>query len=270
MRTHNFSLKHTLECGQIFRCYQADGFYYVVTADKVLKLKQEGNELSWSSNSEEVNDGFVKKFFRLDEDYDTIIKEISRDKHVSDIVKRYSGLRLIRQEPFECLISYICSAASNIPKIRKNLDCLATQLGKRISYDNREFYSFPARLEDINKISECGVGFRKRYIYEASKAVRQDRNYFNELRKLDYEEAKIELKKLPGVGDKVADCVLLFSLDFLEAFPVDTWIRRAMTERYFNNKRTSDDKIRAFAKDRFGKYAGYAQQFLYHDKRKKK
>lgn len=267
LKAKNFNLAHTLECGQIFRYEPIDGFYYVVTGDKVLKLKQQGNDLFYSSNSDEVDDKFIMRFFRLDDDYDKIIEAISKDSNVAAAVKKYSGLRLIRQEPFECLISYICSAASNIPRIKKNIEAIAERFGEKIDYDRKTFYSFPEKLGDAEKIGCCGVGFRKEYIHKTAEIINKDKAYFAKLKKLSYEEAKAELKKLPGVADKVADCVLLFSLGFDEAFPVDTWVRKTMRELYFNNKNVSDSEIRAFAKEHFGKYAGYAQQFLFYSRR---
>jgi N-glycosylase/DNA lyase len=268
IKTKNFSLKHTLECGQIFRYDLINGFYYVVAGDNVIKLKQKGDYLFFSSNSAAVDKTFIKRFFRLDDNYDKIIKEINKDKHINAAIKKHYGLRLIRQEPFECLMSYICSAASNIPKIKKNLDSLAKCFGKKIVYDGREFYPFPRGFNSLKRIAGCGVGFRKSYIYDTARIINSNKDYFNKLKRLSYEEAKAELKKLPGVADKVADCVLLFSFGFLQAFPVDTWVRKAITQLYFANKKTSDSKIKEFAALHFGSCAGYAQQFLFYNKRK--
>lgn len=266
--TKNFSLKHTLECGQIFRYDLVNGYYFVVSGDKIIKLRQKGNKLLYDSNSEQVNDEFIKDFFRLNEDYEEIIKEISKDKYVKEAIKRVQGLRLIRQEPFECLISYMCSAVSNIPRIKKNVNDLAKCAGKKVVFENYESYAFPEpKTLKEEAVKKCKLGFRAERVYEALNNV--DYGFFKKLRTMSYEEAKRELIKLKGVGEKVADCVLLFSLGFDEAFPVDTWIRKAMTKNYFKNKATTDKEIRKLAAKKFKKHAGYAQQFLFYDARNK-
>jgi len=261
----NFSLKHTLECGQFFRHEPLTCSYFIAAGDKIIKLRQEGSRLFYSSNSEKVNSKFIRKFFRLDEDYEKIIREISKDVHVKKAVKRFRGLRLIRQEPFECLISYMCSAASSIPRIKKNINELAKCAGKKAVFDGFEAYAFPEPKQLCRKdVSKCGLGFRAGRIYEAMNSL--SREYLEKIRNMKYPEAKKELMKISGVGEKIADCVLLFSMDFPEAFPVDTWVRKTMIKKYFR-KKVSDKKIREKAKEKFGKYAGYAQQFLFHSAR---
>jgi len=265
MRIKNFSLKHTLECGQLFRYEKKNGYYFLVVKDKIIKLKQKGNILLFEGASSK----FIKHYFALDEDYEKIIEELKKDKFVAEAIKKYYGLRICRQDPWECLISYICSSASNIPKIRKNINNLAKNFGKKIKLGSYISYSFPLKneIKSLCKIKSCGCGFRSNYIFETARIV--DEKWLKKLKKLSYEKAKKELMKLPGVGEKIADCVLLFSLGFREAFPVDVWIKRVMEELYFNGRKTSEKKIREFAMKKFGNNAGYAQQFLYHYRRNK-
>lgn len=260
IKIKNFDLKHTLECGQLFRYEKKDNYYYLISRDKVIRLKQEKNILFF----EGADRKFIKNYFALDEDYDKIIDELKKDRHVAKAISSYKGLRIVRQDPWETLISYICSAAANIPKIQKNVNNLGEAFGKKIRLGDYSTYSFPKKeeIKELCTIKECGCGFRSRYIFETSRKA--DERWLNSLKKMKYEDAKKELTKLPGVGEKIADCVLLFSLGFGEAFPVDVWIKRVMERLYFNNKTTSEKKIREFAKKKWGNYAGYAQQFLYH------
>lgn len=265
IKTKDFDLKHTLECGQLFRCEKKDGFHYLNARDKLIKLKQEGNELFFEGASEE----FIKNYFALDENYKKIISELKKDKFVASAIKKYPGLRICRQDPWECLFSFILSSASNIPKIKRNIEELSKCFGKKIKLGSYESYSFPEKgeIKELCTIKKCGCGFRSKYVYETASTA--DEKWLNSLRKLNYKDAKKELIKLKGVGEKVADCILLFSLGFGEAFPVDVWIKRVMEELYFNKKKTSDKKIREFAQKKWGKYAGYAQEFLYHYRRNK-
>jgi len=260
IKTKNFDLKHTLECGQLFRQYKKDGFYFLNVKDKLIRLRQEKSFLHFEGASRK----FIENYFALDEDYEKTINELKKDRHVAKAIEKYNGLRICRQDPWECLISYICSAASNIPKIQRNVNNLGKEFGRKIKLKGRVSYSFPEKSEikSLCKINRCGCGFRSKYIFETAKRI--DKKWLNSLRKKKYENAKKELMKLPGVGEKIADCVLLFSLGFGEAFPVDVWIKRVMEKLYFNNRKTSEKKVREFAQKKWGKNAGYAQQFLYH------
>jgi N-glycosylase/DNA lyase len=246
----------------LFRCSKKDDGYCLIAGDKIIKLKQEGNVLFFEGCSRK----FINNYLALEEDYGRIIKSLQKDKFVAEAIKRYRGLRICRQDPWECLISFICSSASNIPKIQKNISKLAQSFGRKIK---NKAHAFPTRdeIKSLRTIRSCGCGFRSPYIFEAAKKA--DEKWLNSLRKLPYETAKKELMKLNGVGEKVADCVLLFSLGFGEAFPVDVWVKRVMEELYFNNKKTSEKKIREFARKKWGKHAGYAQEFLYHYRRNK-
>ena len=266
LKVQDFNLKYTLECGQFFRFKESDGHYYVNTKDKFFKIKQEGDTLYYKGN---IDEKFLIHFFRLDEDYKKIISNISKDKFIRLAVKKYPGLRLIRQDPYECTISYICSSASNIPKIQKNIALLSEHFGKEMNHDGICTHAFPKPgcINDLSKIKASSTGFRARYIYEANKMLTS--KFLKKLEKLPYDGAKKELVTIPGIGDKVADCILLFSLDHEEAFPVDVWIKRIIEQLYFDNQEVPVKKIREFAKEHFKENAGYAQQFLYYFAREK-
>jgi N-glycosylase/DNA lyase len=265
----DFSLEKTLECGQFFRYEKKGDFYLVSVRDKLFMVRQEGERLYFGGVAKE----FIIRFFGLDEDYQKIVRSISRDDFIRRAIKENWGLRVIRQDPWECLISYICSANNNIPRIKQNVGALSERFGRRIGLGAHTGYSFPnpGKLSDHERIFSCKVGFRSRFIHEANKAI--DDKRLNLLKEMGYVEAREELIKLNGVGEKIADCVCLFSLDKPEAFPVDVWIRRVMLEQYFKDKgekelkKLKNSEIGDFARGYFGKYAGYANQFLFYYRR---
>ncbi|MGR3180031.1 MAG: DNA-3-methyladenine glycosylase family protein [Candidatus Anammoxibacter sp.] len=259
LKVEDFNLSYTLECGQIFRVNKHDDWYYVNSMDKLIKVRQKGDSLEYYG----ANRSFMTHFFSLDVPLKKIVKEINKDKYIKQAVKEYKGLRLIRQHPWECLISFIFSAASNIPRIKSCMDGVAEHFGKRITIDGFESYTFPncGKINNTKKLEKAKPGFRGKYVLEASATIKD--GYLDSLRALPYEQAKDALKEIKGVADKVADCVLLFSLDFMEAFPVDTWISKIMQELYFKNNEVPNKEIRRFADDYFGPYAGYAQQYLF-------
>ena len=259
IKVHNFNLEHTLESGQIFRISKDNGWYYVNAQNKFFRIKQANNEVEFNGVDEE----FIIYFFSLNENLPKILKEINRDKYIGKAIARYRGLRLIKQEPWECLISFICSSASNIPRIKSKLNALSKSFGKKLFLDKHQSYAFPlpGKINDYKKIKDAKTGFRARYILETNNNI--DITHLNSLRDKSYKYAKDELKKAKGVGDKVADCILLFSLGFNQAFPVDTWIKKVIQLLYFNNNVVSNDRIREFGMDYFNRYAGYAQQYLY-------
>ena len=214
-------------------------------------------------------------FFRNSDDIEKIIKSISKDKTTKIAVKKYLGLRLIRQDPFQCFISFIVSSNSNIQKIKSSLEKISIKFGKKIQFDNKGFYMFPEPKKianaTIQEIQNCGVGYRAKFIIDAAKMVESRQIDFDQLKKSNYQNAKETILTVPGIGNKVADCILLFSLDKLEAFPLDRWMIRilkkyylekfeletkSITEKQYN---TLHEKIVKY----FGPYAGYAQQFLF-------
>jgi N-glycosylase/DNA lyase len=259
-----FDLAATLECGQVFRWDKVGHFFFITTHGAVIKVRQEGDSLQYESTEPaRINDSFIRHYFRLDDDIEAIYKQIDRDGTMHAAIKKYRGLRLIRQEPFECLVSYICSANSNIPSIKRMLNNIAKMFGKKLELDGYESYAFPS-YERINKachgdFRECGLGFRAGHLAETLPEVPD----FSALRKLPYKEAKKKLMELKGVGPKVADCVCLFSLDKLEAFPVDVWVERALRDYYFKKQKPTKQQLQDFAATYFGPYAGYAQEYLY-------
>jgi len=278
-----FNLEHTLRCGQVFRWEKMGDWWYGVVSGKVLKLRQIGDKLLFESFPEKMNQKFVENYFRLDDDLSRILSRINKDQHIGEATKALHGLRIIRQEPWECLISYMCATNANIPAIRNMILNLSKRFGKRITLEGHDFYAFPKPSDlaeaDIAEIKGCKLGFRADRVLKVSKMIEQGEFDLEALRKMGYEEAKGKLMFLPGVGHKVADCVLLFSLDMLKSFPVDVWMRRIILRFYPDQFETSFvekvlgkrsitpkeyEKISTFGRGYFGQYAGYAQEYLFH------
>jgi N-glycosylase/DNA lyase len=258
-----FSLYHTLSCGQAFRWQKRGEWFSGVVGKSVILARESESGLEVSTTAAP---GFVEEYFRHDDNFNAILCELRKDRVVNRAMNMFFGLRLLRQEPWECVVSYVCSIASNIPKITNTIETMAERFGERMDYEGEAFFSFPnvdslahARVRDLEK---CGLGFRARYVSLLAKIVEKERIDLTSLRGYGYEEAREKLMALPGVGEKVADCVCLFSLDKLEAFPIDRWMRRIMVEEYLHCK-VSDARVRKYAKERFGKYAGYAQEYLF-------
>ncbi len=278
-----FSLEHTLRCGQLFRWEKVGDWWYAVVADKVIKIRQISDRLIFQSFPEETDRKFIENYLRLDDDLPSILSEISKDEPMRRAIKLFYGLRISRQEPWECLISYICATYKNIPAIKKMISAISQRFGKKLTFDGYDFYTFPKPSDlaqtSLEELRNCGLGFRAERILETSKILDQGDFKLEATKNLDYRKAKQELLSLPGVGPKVADCVLLFSLEKLEAFPVDVWMKRAATELYSNHFNSSFiekigskgsitskeyETISSFGREYFGNHAGYAQEYLFH------
>ena len=285
--TTPFNLDQTLGCGQSFRWEKLSGWWYGVVEGEVVKMKQVGDKLLFQTFPERTEANFVEKHFRLDDNLPYILSKINRDEHIRMAIQRFRGLRITRQEPWECLISYICATNKNIPAIKNMILNLSKRFGKKIRFEGRDFHTFPKPSDladvDLKQVKACKLGFRAERVLETSKIVHNKELDLETLRKMDYRKAKRELLSLPGVGQKVADCVLLFSLDKLEVFPVDVWVKRAILDFYSNRFKKSFvkkisrkasltsgeyEEISSFGRTYFGEYAGYAQEYLFALRRK--
>jgi N-glycosylase/DNA lyase len=259
----DFNLSHTLDSGQFFRYILHDSWYYIVTRGKVFCIRQEGNKLFFDGATPK----FVRHFFALDENYGRIKRALQHDAVIAYAMKKYPGLRLINQDPWECTVGFLCSQMSNIKKIKGNMDCIAALFGTPVVFRGKAFFTFPSpgEINDAAKLKKCAVGFRAKYILGVNARVND--KWFAKLRAMPYEKAKEELMELPGIGEKVADCISLFSLGFTEAFPVDVWMERAVKETYLKGKKLPLKKLAEFGRKQWGPLAGYAQQYLYHWRR---
>ena len=266
-----FSLDQTLSCGQVFRWERiADGWWYGVVGDRVIKIRQDESNLVF----EGANTAFIRHYFSLDLDLKKIIKTIDKDPFIHAAISQCTGLRLVRQPPWECTVSYICSTNSNIPTIRRRIASIAQQFGKEIEFEEQTYYTFPnpspISCGGLDGLTECRLGYRQPYVFRTSCSVNEEKRWEENIRRFPYEDARKELMKLHGVGPKAADCILLFAFQKYEAFPVDVWIRRIMQQNYIKTLNLEAgltnrdyDTIRQFAREHFGKYCGYAQEYLY-------
>jgi len=260
MPIDDFDLAATLESGQIFRYVRLHEGYLVHHRHRVFQILQKGRVLFFDGTDE----AFLTHFLALDENYREVTRCLSAEATLRKVIERYWGLRILRQDPWECLISFLCSSTKSITHIKVILERLCRSFGKAVSLGHYQGYGFPSEgaMDDRERLKEIGLGFRAGYVHSVNQIIRD--GYFEKVLRAPYEEARGRLMRLPGVGDKIADCVLLFSMGFSQAFPVDTWIKRGMERAYFHGKSTPPGKIRAFSKTHLAPFAGYAQQFLYH------
>ena len=270
-----FNLKYTLECGQCFRWKKIDEDYYVgVIKDRAIKVKQVDNTLYIISNNMDNLEEIVKNYFNLDLDYSSIEKRIAFvDDNIKKAVTNTTGLRFLKQDFFETLISYIISANNNIPRISKSVNEISKRYGKKIELDGEEYYLFPTpeELKDVSvdDYRNCGVGFRDKYIYNTVAKINNKEIDLEEMYKMDTDSLKKELLSLMGVGPKVADCILLFSCSRVEVFPIDTWVEKIMTKLYFDNKEATKKQIQEYATNNFKNDAG-ARFFSYTNWRRRR
>jgi N-glycosylase/DNA lyase len=269
----SLDLDLTIESGQVFLWSGMNGFWYGIERDNVVKMTNR-NGLEFFSYPEVLD---YAKIFRFDDDLDLISRTISKDLVIKNAIMAMRGLRLMRQDPYQCLISFICATNTSIFMIKRMLTKICTRFGKKIMYDNLKFHLFPepSKLANasIAELRGCSVGYRAPFIRRAARAVRDGEIDFDYLRGTGYENAKENLMDILGVGNKVADCILLFSLEKLDSFPIDVWIARAVLKHYSYMFESSpkDEKITPKSyrmisskmRNYFGRYAGYAQQYLY-------
>ncbi len=261
----DFNLDLTLSCGQVFRWDKNERWTGVVKG-AVVRAQQEGSELIIESSLDKRS---IQDYFRLDDDLEMIYSEIGRDELMTSLIQKYRGLRLIRQDPWECLASYICSSNNTIRNIKNSIRLLCECFGNRIE---NGFYSFPTpealKHAELCNMASCRMGFRAPNVRSAAAMIADGEFDLYGIKDLSYEEGRAELTKIKGVGNKIADCVLLFAFGKLESFPVDTHIEQIMERFYpenFKNTKKSKkrDEIADFARGYFGRYCGIAQEYLY-------
>ena len=272
----NFNAMHIFECGQCFRwARESDGSYTGVAFGKVINVKswEEKKEVQiLNTNIQEFYDIWFE-YFDLGRDYGEIKRELSKDRVMRTAIEYGSGIRILKQDPWETLLSFIISANNRIPMIARSIGLLSQMYGKPIEYNGKTYYSFPSVQElaqaELEDIKECKAGFRCKYIFEAVKMVSEGIIDLEYIKTLDEEEARKELMKIPGEGLKVADCIMLFSMEKYGTYPVDVWIKR-ITEHFYLHDDVSVKDIRLFAKEKFGSLAGFAQEYLFYYAREMK
>lgn len=267
----DFKLSDTFESGQCFRFNPDGNGGYIGTAyGKTVRITQSGDTITLHNTSESDFDSIWRSFLDLDRDYSVIKKELTKasDTVMLNAINYGGGIRILKQELWETVISFIISASNNIPRIKKIIELLCVNFGTPHEYEGKTYYSFPnANMIASLSVSELDViraGFRTKYIYNCAKLVASGQYDLESLFSLSTEEAKRELLKLNGVGNKVADCILLFSLNRFDSFPIDVWIKRIMEYCYFDNTPQSVPVISEFASAKFRELGGIAQQYLFY------
>lgn len=262
----DFDLELSMDCGQIFGWAKEGKTYWGTMGSSVACFHQPKDVVAYTAKGAGLGD--ITRFLGLDQDFDRILQAITVDSFMGEVVKHVRGLRLLRQDPWHCLCSYILSASNRVDRIDMLVKEIAREYGQAHEIDHKLIYSLPPP-EDLagcadSGLRACGVGFRAPYLLEAARMVADGSVDFKTVEALSYEEARELLKSIPGVGDKIADCVLLFAFAKYDAFPVDVWIKRAVERVYFKSRRMKPDEIRKFGRHHFGAFAGYAQEYIYH------
>jgi N-glycosylase/DNA lyase len=249
----DFNLDHTLSCGQVFRWHKHEGFWYGFINRKPIKISQENDTLLFSGN---VKSKDIVDYFNLDLDYIKVIKTFPKSRILILALKKYWGLRIIKQDPIECLVSYILSSQNNIKRINKMVNELSFRFGRKMTFEGRKVHAFPT-LKELSgcchsDLRKCRLGFRDKFLDDAIRKLCSKEVKLEKIGNMAYLKSMNELMKIKGIGNKVANCILLFGYNKYESFPIDVWIARILRQ-YFPGKDASY----------FGKYAGYAQEYLY-------
>ena len=213
----------------------------------------------------------MEKYLRLDDDMSLIYSHMSGDDYFNRAQKLYNGLHILRQDPWECLVTFICSANNNIPRIKSLVNSMAIHCGQRVIDQFGDFYAFPTPNEVFefgeHGLRSIGLGFRAKYVVDAARKISDGSVNLCKLRDISYLEARERLMTINGVGGKIADCVLAFSLDKRESFPVDRHILRAMVRWYGISKSTTPEKVADWGRKKFGKHSSVANQYIFHRER---
>lgn len=274
----SFNAKHIFECGQCFRWdEEQDKSYTGIVDENVINVKEEENKVIFSSYGADDLEKLVKNYFDLDRNYEEIKATLSKiDEHLAKSIEYGSGIRILNQDLWETIISFIISANNNIPRIKGIINRLSQKYGRKIEWKGKEYYTFPT-VEELSKASvedlrSLGLGFRDIRVYETTQKILSREVDLGKLHnEQNTEKVRNTLLTLSGVGPKVADCILLFStLKRFDVFPIDVWVRRVMNELYIKNEdetRVNKKEIEKLAREKYGDLEGIAQQYLFFWKR---
>lgn len=273
----SFCMKHIFECGQCFRWNKEDdGSYTGVIKDAVLNVNQIDNTIIFKGISEKDLKDIVIEYFDLNHNYEELKENLSKiDDFMKESIEFGEGIRILNQDLWECIISFIISANNNIPRIKKIIDAISKKYGKKVVWNNKEFYLFPT-VEELSKatveeLRSLGTGFRDKRIYDTTQKIYNKEINLEEIKNMqDSKEIEEELLKLDGVGPKVANCIMLFSLKRYDVFPIDVWVRRVMNDLYIhkeNEEQVNKKELQNLANEKYKDLAGIAQQYLFYWRR---
>lgn len=287
----DFKLAHILENGQCFRWdrieEQNDSAFIGVVSNNVFKISEKEKEILGNDNLEVIKltdiyvettmeetaaKKFLEEYFNLSENYEDIKKKYSENYESLKKATEFAyGLRILKQDEFETIISFIISANNNIKRIKKIINNISMKCGKKIEFEGKEYFGFP-NIEELRKLKEedfksLGAGFRAKYLESTVNKIYSDNleKYIEKLNNLLNKELEKELLNLKGVGPKVANCIMLFGFNRIDSFPIDVWVKRVMQEEFFGGEEVSNKKIEEFANTLYKK--GLAQQYLFYWRR---
>lgn len=278
----SFNLEHIFECGQCFRWNKQEDNTYLGVAEKyVIRLEKKNKDIIFKGNKTKNSkfknlEEFVEYYFDLNTDYSKYKEKLSKvDNYLDESIKFGEGIRILKQDVWECIISFIISANNNIPRIKKIIERIALNYGEKIEFEGNTYYTFPTPEElskaSVEDLRNLGTGFRDKRIYNTTQIILSNEKYIENLKQMKTtKQMKEELLKLDGVGPKVADCILLFSLQRFDAFPIDVWVRRVMNDLYIHNEdenKVNKKMIQKLAEEKFLGIPGIAQQYLFYWKR---
>jgi len=273
----SFNLKHIFECGQCFRWnLNKDESYTGVVKNAVINVKKDENRIVFKGVCQENLKDIIIDYFDLNTNYSEIKNTLSKiDQNLQKSIEFGEGIRILNQDFWECIISFIISANNNIPRIKKIIERMCEKYGKKIKFEGKDYYTFP-NVQDLRKASiedlrNLGLGFRDKRVFATTQKIFEKDFDLEKVKKLeDTNLIREELLKLDGVGPKVADCIMLFSLKKYDVFPIDVWVRRVMNELYIHNEneeKVSKKVLNELAEEKFLGLAGIAQQYLFYWKR---
>ena len=267
---NNLDLDNTICCGQIFRYEKLeDDSYIVILKDRVVKLKYIDNKLYIDSNNMNNIENVIREYLDLDRDYISIIENIKKcDDVLGKYLDRSIGLKMIKQDPIECIVSYIISQNNSVRNIKNSLDLISYKFGDKVMFLDKEYYLFPS-IDKLSKISldefrECKVGFRDRYLVDIISDIVENRLNVNYIFEMNSEDSLRYLMGFRGIGMKVASCILLFAYGKYDVYPIDTWVKKYMDTNYGIK---DEKKIKEFCKEKYGKYSGLAIQYMFNGMR---
>lgn len=264
----NFDLHNVFECGQCFRWNKTtSGSYIGVAFGKVIEVDKINNDLVISNTSLAEFYDIWEDYFDLKRNYSEVKELLSKDPVLKKSIEFGSGIRILKQEPFELTISFIISANNRIPMIKRAIKNICEKWGQKIEFNGESYYTFPSpeKLSSVTveELEGCSTGFRAKYIEDTVKKIYNNEMNLNSIKELDDDECHKKMQEFMGVGPKVADCIILFSMQKYSVFPVDVWVKRAM-QYFYLAPEVSLPKIRKFARDKFGELSGFAQQYLFY------
>lgn len=272
IKNTDINLKDTITCGQIFRYNKEDdNSYTIILSDRIVNIIQKEDSLLVRSNKEDDLENVIRNYLDLDRDYETLNNMLmNTNKELTEIIDCSKGFKIINQPKFECIISYIISSNNGVPQIRNALNNIAKNYGKKVCFDDKEYYLFPeakdlknVRVEEYRNLK---VGFRDKYIYEIVNKINNSEFILDEIDNMNSNDAMNYLMNNKGIGEKVSSCILLFSYSRLDVFPIDTWVKKYMKDEYDID---SVDEIKKFTKEKYKDYSGLVIQYMFNYKRNK-